>query len=375
MSDTAQSFNALSGALTTALIRELVARGHVLSTAGIADRQYQPASLDLTLAEEGYKLPGSILPLRNEKVRDVIADFRARPLDLGQPCYLDRGGVYLIRLNEALDLPPGIGAYTNNKSSTGRIDLQTRTLSDGNPRYEKHSRGYRGELWIEVIPKSFDVRVRAGVSLNQAIFYGQRAILGDAELEGLMAKTPLLFDKEGRAIGPGEAVVDQGLLMAIDLDQEVVGYVAKKSPDPIILDVDEKADPRDFFDPIERPRHQRLLLMKEHFYILSTLEYVRVPTEYAVEMLPFETTAGEFRAHYAGFFDPGFGWGRSGEVKGTPAVLEVRPYDDDLVLRHGQPICKMAYERLCGSTDRIYGEGPVNHYAHQRGPRLSRYFG
>ncbi len=374
MAEAPNPFADLRGALTTALLRELAERGHIRSTAGLADRQFQPASLDLTLSEEAYKLPGSILPLRNERVRDIIAGFRARPLDLAEPCYLDRGGVYLIRLNESLDLPPGIGAYTNNKSSIGRIDLQTRTLSDGNPRYEKHRRGYAGDLWIEVIPKSFDVRVRAGVSLNQAIFYGQRAILGDDDLSALMAEKPLLYDKRGGAIGADEAVIDQGLLMSIDLDQDLVGYVAKKSPDPIILDADEKADPADFFDAIPRPRHERLLLMKEHFYILSTLEYVRVPTEFAVEMLPFETTAGEFRAHYAGFFDPGFGFGRVGELQGTPAVLEVRPYDDDLVLRHGQPICKMAYERLCGPTDRIYGEGEVNHYAHQRGPRLSRYF-
>lgn len=364
----------MAGVLTTALIRELVAKGHIRSAAPIDDRQFQPASLDLTLSGEGYKLPGSILPLRHEKVRDIISGFRARPLDLTEPCYLDRGGVYLIRLNESLDLPSGVGAYTNNKSSIGRIDLQTRTLSDGNPRYEKHRRGYRGDLWIEVIPKSFDVRVRAGVSLNQAIFYGQRAILGDHDLHALMTARPLMYDKSGEIIAPGEAVIDQGLLMSIDLDQDIVGYVAKKSPDPIILDADERADARDFFDAIPRPRHERLLLMKEHFYILSTAEYLRVPTEFAVEMLPFETTAGEFRAHYAGFFDPGFGWGLEGEQKGTPAVLEVRPYDDDLVLRHGQPICKMAYERLCGPTDRIYGAGAHNHYAHQRGPRLSRYF-
>ena len=369
-----KQFADLTGALTTQFLRELVAAGGIVPEQPIEDRQYQPASLDLTLSAEAYKLPGSILPLRHETVRDVLQGFHARPVDLAAPCYLDRGQVYLVRANESLRLPASIGCYTNNKSSTGRIDLQTRTISDGNPRYEKHKRGYQGELWIELIPKSFDIRVAKGVSLNQAIFYGQRSILGDQELGQLMTKEALLYDKNGSELGLSKATVDQGLMMSVDLDQDLVGFVAKKSPEALNLDGGEKHDPSEFFDPIVRPRNGRLLLMKGHFYILSTYEFIRVPTDYAVEMLPFETTAGEFRAHYAGFFDPGFGWGQAGEVKGTPAVLEVRPYDDDLVLRHGQPICKMAFERLCGQTERIYGATGSNHYAHQRGPQLSKYF-
>ena len=367
-------WNDLTGALAAEDLRRLAKAGGIRGESAITDRQFQPASLDLTLGTEAYRLPGSVLPLRDETVRDVLECFTCRRLDLSTPQYLDRGQVYLIRLNETLDLPAGIGAYTNNKSSTGRIDLQTRTIGDHNPRYEKHRRGYSGPLWLEVIPKSFDVRVRAGISLNQAIFYGRREILGDDELASTMQDTPLVFDKSGQAAEIHETTLDRGLLMSVDLDQDLVGFVAKKSPEPLLLDQAASHAAEDFFDPIPRPRDGRLFLTKGHFYILSTLEYLRVPNEFAVEMLAYETTAGEFRAHYAGFFDPGFGFGAAGEVHGTPAVLEVRPYDDDLILRHGQPICKMAYERLCRPSDTPYGLGEGSHYAHQRGPRLSKYF-
>jgi dCTP deaminase len=367
-------FGNLTGALSARGIGRLIQLDHVRAARTIAPGQIQPASLDLRLSDEAFKMPGAILPLADESVRDLLPRFSARPIDLSRPVYFDRGQVYLCRLEERLSLPSGIAAYTNSKSSTGRIDLQTRTISDKNPRYEKHRRGYQGDLWLEVVPKSFDIRVARGVSLNQAIFFGTRSILSDAELIEMHNRSPLVYTKHAAPVPLGETIVDQGLLMSIDLDQPIVGYVAKKSPQPILLDDGTRHDPIDFFEPIRRPKDGRLFLTKEHFYILSTLEYVRVPKDFAVEMLPHESTAGEFRAHYAGFFDPGFGYGDRGEVAGTPAVLEVRPYED-LILRHGQPICRMAYERLTESVDAAYGGKTFSsHYADQRGPRLSKYF-
>ena len=363
-----------SGVLADHQIEAMIAAGGLSAETPVDSAQIQPASLDLTISAEAYKLPGSMLPLRGERIRDLLETFQARPLDLSEATVLDRGLVYLIRLNESLDLPAAVGCYTNSKSSTGRIDLQTRTLSDGNPRYEKHPRGYRGEMWLEVIPKSFDVRLQQGVSLNQAIFYGERRILDDDGLRDLVRAASLVYDKHGAVMPMDRVEIDQGLMMSIDLEQDLVGYVARRSPYPLTLDPSVRHEARDYFEPIERPRDGRLFLMKGHFYILSTLEFLRVPLDFAVEMLPFETTAGEFRAHYAGFFDPGFGFGENGEVKGTPAVLEVRPYDDDLVLRHGQPICKMVYERLTQPAAVAYGHTGVNHYADQRGPRLSKFF-
>lgn len=363
------------GALASARIRTLIEEGFIRSSApgGLAPGQVQPASLDLTLSAEAWRMPGSVLPLRTEPVRDLIRRFARRRIDLASPEILDRDKVVLVRLNERLHLPAAVGAYTNSKSSTGRIDLQTRTITDRNPRYEKIRRGYDGELFLEIIPKSFDVELREGDSLNQIILYGRRRLLLSAELAALMETDPLLFDAEGVPVAAADCVVEDGLLMSVDLSREIVGWVARKTPEPVrIASGSGSHDAREFFDPIPRPRDGRLVLCRGSFYILSTAEHLRVPADFAVEMLPYESTAGEFRAHYAGFFDPGFGAGPG--LRGTPAVLEVRAHDDDLILRHGQPICKMVFEHLSERPAVLYGEGGTNHYQHQRGPRLSRLF-
>lgn len=355
-------------------IQALVQAGGVRGPAAV-DR-VQPSSLDLTLAEEAYAVPGSMLPLAGDDVRSLARRYARRALDLSQPNTLVRGEVYVVRLAESLALPPDVGGYANSKSSTGRIDLQTRLLTSGNPRYDKIARGYAGELWLELIPKSFDVRVRAGDSLNQLILFRQRQRLGLEELLEIHGRTPLLW-------GPDEAAVASdgwptgsldGVLMTLDLDQEVVGYVAKKSFRPVDLAEVRGHDPAEFFEPIPRPKEGALFLSREAFYIFSTHERIAIPPQMAVEMIPYDTSAGEFRAHYAGFFDPGFGFGRGGEVRGTPAVLEVRPYEDDLIVRHRQPVCQMAYERLAEVPTRLYGVDVASNYAAQRGPRLSKYF-
>ena len=186
----------------------------------------------------------------------------------------------------------------------------------------------------------------------------------------------LLFDQHGEPLrdavsgGLGEA----GLLLTLDLEQEIVGYVSKKSFRPLDLAGVGAHAPREYFEAILQPTDGTLFLSQGAFYIFSTYEYVSVPPDFAVEMIPYDTCAGEFRAHYAGFFDPGFGYGASGEVKGTPAVLEVRPYEDDLIVRHRQPVCKMAYERLSARPDKLYGVGVKSTYAAQRGPKLSKFF-
>jgi dCTP deaminase len=363
----------IEGILPSQELEALLDRGHVVGCSDPA--QVQPASLDLTVGEEAYAVPGSMLPLPGERVRDLVRGVARRRLDLSGPEVLVRGEVYVVRLQERAELPAGLRAYANSKSSTGRIDLQTRLLVDGSPRYDKVPPGYVGPMWLELIPKSFDVRLRAGDSLNQAIFFEERRLLGQEELGRLHGQGPLLFEKSGAPI-PSERWPRHdgpGLLMSIDLDLDVVGYVAKKSPTPVDLRARD-LPPEDFFEPIRQPRNGALFLSREAFYIFCTAEYLAVPTSHAVEMLPYDTSAGEFRAHYAGFFDPGFGHGAGGEVGGTPAVLEVRPYEDDLILRHGQPVCSMAYERLRARPERLYGLQPGSHYAHQRGPRLSKFF-
>lgn len=356
-------------------IESMLEAGEILREGGPDPARIQPCSLDLTLSAEAYRMPGSALPLQTESVRTLIETFRRRRLDLSEPEVLDRGKVYLVRLAESLKLPADVAAYTNNKSSVGRVDVQTRTLCDRNPRFDKIPSGYSGELFLEITPRSFDIELQAGVSLNQAIFYDQRRLLGTEELRGLMSETPLVTDRDGVPVPTEDILVEDGVLMTIDLTQDIVGWVARHTTEELSLVPGRLHDAELFFEPIPRPPGGRLLLRRGHFYILATSERLRVPANYAVEMLPYETSAGEFRAHYAGFFDPGFGWSPRGETMGTPAVLEVRPYDDDLILRHGQPICKLAYEHLTVRPRVAYGEqGLGSHYAAQRGPRLSRFF-
>ncbi len=369
----------MGGTYPSQEIGQLIALGHIRSEAPIATEQIQPASLDLTISDEAYAVPGSMLPLQGECVRELLERFCRRRIDLSQPQIMVRGEVVWVRLRERLLLPEAVAAYGNSKSSTGRIDLQTRVLCDGNPRYDKVPRGYQGDLWLEMIPKSFDVRLRSGDSLNQMIFFEGREIVSSESLERMHRDTPLLFGPKGTPVEAGQALHGDrdgthALLMTLDLDQDIVGYVAKKSFRPVDLAQVAKHRPYEFFEPIRRPPDGALFLSREAFYIFSTYEYVAVPTAFAAEMLPYDTSAGEFRAHYAGFFDPGFGYGEHGEVRGTPAVLEVRPYEDDLIVRHRQPVCKMAYEKLWEEPARIYGVGVKSHYAQQRGPRLSKLF-
>ena len=349
----------------------LVNAGHVTATGGIRPEQIQPASLDLTLDAEAYRMPGSILPLPGESVRSLVRNLALERVDLNTAVCLGRDQVYLVLLRERFDLPADVEAYANGKSSTGRVDLGTRVLADGSPRYDRVPGGYRGELWLELIPRSFNIVAQAGVSLNQAIFFTNRHVLNHKELTERHQRQPLLREPDGSP-SPMSALFDGRLVMTADLDRPVVGFVAKRTHHPLVLNKIASHDPKHFFAPLQQPVSGFLCLEQDRFYILATRERVVVPKDLACEMVPFDPTAGEFRAHYAGFFDPG--WGVFGDdLRGARAVLEVRPHQDDLILRHGQPICAMAYETLVKPCSRLYGICG-NNYANQDGPRLSKHF-
>jgi dCTP deaminase len=359
------------GTLETAGLQGLVDAGHIAAEGGIRAEQIQPASLDLTMGEEAYRMPGSILPVAGERVRDLVRHLALERIDLTKPSCLGRNQVHLVRLRERLSLPPTMEAYANGKSSTGRVDLATRVLADGSPRYDRVPAGYAGELWLELIPRSFNVVAQAGVSLNQAIFFARRLVLDQAAMLDRHRRAALLREPDGGA-ATASCMFDGRLVMTADLDRDVVGFVAKRTHHPLVLDRLGAHKAGDFFAPLARPESGFLCLEQDHFYILATRERVVVPIDLACEMVPFDPTAGEFRAHYAGFFDPG--WGILGGVeRGAPAVLEVRPHQDDLILRHGQPICAMAYEILQRPCTRPYGTCG-NSYATQTGPRLSKHF-
>ena len=348
----------------------LVAAGHVGGPALVAG-QIQPASLDLRLSDEAYRMPGSVLPVPGERVRTLVDELSLERIDLSRPACLARGGVYLVRVQETFALPPGIEAYANGKSSTGRVDLATRVLADGSPRYDRIPAGYHGELWIELIPRSFNIVAQAGVALNQVIVFRNRQVWGQAALAARHAIEPLLFTAEGTPAPPSH-LFDGRLVMGADLERDIVGFVAKRTHKPLVLGNIGQHTSADFFEPVPRPAGGYLYLEQDRFYILVTRERVAVPADLACEMVPYDPTAGDFRAHYAGFFDPGWGL-RQGRTVGLPAVLEVRPHTDDLILRHGQPIAAMAYETLQQPCTRLYGECG-NTYADQDGPRLSKHF-
>jgi len=362
----------LPGTLDATALRALVAEGVVTAPGGITDAQIQPASLDLTLGAEGYRMPGSVLPLAGETVRGLVQSLALERLDLSKPVSLARDQVYVIRLQESVTLPADLEAYTNSKSSTGRIDLATRVLADGSSRYDRVPAGYRGELWIELIPRSFHIVAQAGVSLNQAIFFAERQVLGTQELTARHQRTPLLFGDDHQPIDAARCCFDGRLVMTADLSRPVVGFLAKPTHKPLVLTALRQHAISDFFAPLPQPSSGYLFLEKDRFYILATGERVAVPADLACEMVPYDASAGEFRAHYAGFFDPG--WGVRGEQTiGARAVLEVRSHEDDLIVRHGQPICAMAYERLQRPCRELYGQRG-NTYADQDGPLLSKHF-
>jgi len=362
----------IPGTLGLEELRALVAAGAITCQGGIQDKQIQPASIDLTLDSEAYRLPGSVLPLAGESVRDLVRSLALERLDLSTATCLGRDQVYWVRLRERLSLPPGMEAYANSKSSSGRVDLATRVLADGSPRYDRIPGGYSGELWLELVPRSFNVVAEAGVSLTQAIFFCERKVLGHAELAARHLRQPLLRENSGQAVAAKSCLFDGRVVMTADLSQPIVGFMAKRTHQPLVLTKLRGHAAHDFFVPVAKPGSGYLFLEKDRFFILATREGVVVPGDLACEMVPFDAAAGEFRAHYAGFFDPGWGIFGSDE-RGAKAVLEVRAHQDDLILRHGQPICAMAFEQLTRPSTRLYG-ACGNSYAHQDGPTLSKHF-
>lgn len=361
------------GAFPSQYIRTLLEEGAVI---GASQTNIQPSSLDLTLSEEAYRMPGIFLPRPGESIRDIIKTGGGEPWDLSKP--LPLRGVFFVRLRESLKLPSTvIFAYANNKSSTGRINLQTRLICDGVSQFDKVPRGYTGELWLVISPRSFNIQVHPGAALNQLRFFNSDTRLNYTDHLALYEYFTLLYNPDHSPISRDEVHFDLhgGVTMSVNLDQDIIGYSATQNPN-VTLDISRfDHDPQEFFRPLHRPENGRLMLLRDEFYILSTIEQIAVPPEFSVEMVAYDPSKGEFRSHYAGFFDPGFGFGEKGEVKGTTAVLEVYPHDNDFFLRHGQPICKMVYERLATFPELIYGTANLkSNYQSQSGPRLSKYF-
>lgn len=357
------------GAIPSQIIQEFLETGSISAETPVPPKNLQPASLDLRLGKRGHRVRASFLPKAGESIEEALRATSEEVLDLTAGAVLKLNQTYVLEVLESFSLPESVHAYTNNKSSTGRTNIWARTLVDRLPRFDKIPPGYRGKAYLMVTPRSWPIKVNTGVCLNQARFLLGDNRLTDLELEMAHQKVGLVYDESGRKLEPE---FDKGLLLSVDLDQPVVGYEAIASTQVVDLTSPEAHPAEEFFRPLES-NNKAVLLRRDHFYIMSTREFLRVPPQHAVEMVAYDIHSGEFRSHYAGFFDPGFGYGQGGEVLGTPAVLEVAPHED-VIFRHGQPICKMVYELLLKEPDKIYGVDMKSHYMHQRGPQLGRYF-
>ncbi|MGQ0667106.1 MAG: 2'-deoxycytidine 5'-triphosphate deaminase [Nitrospiraceae bacterium] len=368
-------------------IKRLIAGRSIGASLPIEDRQIQPASLDLRLGCKAYRLISSFLPeLSAISARLNVLDFYQSDLvmyemDLTDGAILEKGHVYLVPLLEHLKLPRTIRARANPKSTTGRLDVFTRVVTDLNAGFDEIRSGYQGPLFLEVVPRSFAIKVHTGQSLNQIRFVRGESTVTDKALLALHRKTPLLYhnDPSKKVVGNRDFRAERGLFLRIDLkgeertDSGIIGYRAKKNSHVIDLGKVGHYAAADFWEPLYRHRHDSLLLEPEEFYILASKERIRVPAGYAAEMVAYEAACGELRTHYAGFFDPGFGYGAEGELKGTQVVLEVRPHDVPFLIHDGQTFFKVVYDGMLDLPDQLYGVGLGSSYQ-QQALTLSKHF-
>ena len=358
----------LQGILPDREIAALFQAG-ALSTARERDGdQIQPASLDLRLGPVAYRVRASFLPGGGHSVADKLERFALHEFSLVGGAVLETGCVYVVPLMERLALPDHVRATANPKSSTGRLDIFTRVLADNTQEFDKVPAGYRGPLYLEISPRTFPILVREGSRLSQIRFRCGEPTLSASQLTELHERARLTTAATAN-------ISDAGIALSIDLSGDpgtLVGYRGKRHTG--LVDVDRRAAYRlaDYWEPIARRGSGELVLDPDEFYILVSKEAVHVPPDHAAEMTPFDPLVGEFRVHYAGFFDPGFGHSAAGGA-GSRAVLEVRSHDVPFILEDGQTVGRLVYERMASIPERLYGADLSSNYQAQ-GLKLSKHF-
>jgi dCTP deaminase len=356
------------GVFPARLIEKLHAQGSIAAARPFDLDQVQPASLDLRLGKTAFRVRSSFLPGPSHSVAERIEALKLHEIDLSQGAVLERGCVYLVPLEESLDLPPEVSASANPKSSTGRLDVFTRVIGDRARGFDQLPPGYAGPLYLEISPRTFPILVRTGSRLSQMRFR-----CGDSRLS--VAQHQALHASDTLVIG-GDQPVGEGIALSIDLLGQgrngLIGFRSKRHT--AVVDVDKKGalDVLDFWEPLHARGRSELILDPDEFYILVSLEAVHVPPTHAAEMVPFDPLVGEFRVHYAGFFDPGFGHSAAGGT-GSRAVLEVRSREVPFLLGHGQIIGRLIYEELAEKPDRLYGSAFGSNYQAQT-LKLSKHF-
>ncbi|MGV8938346.1 MAG: 2'-deoxycytidine 5'-triphosphate deaminase [Allorhizobium sp.] len=357
------------GILADRAIKALFAEGRLKSESALDDDQVQPASLDLRLGAKALRVRASFMPGPGHKVSDKLERLTLHEIDLSHGAVLETGCVYIVPLMESLDLSDEMSASANPKSSTGRLDIFTRVMTDYAQEFDKIPAGYSGPLYLEISPRTFPVVVRRGTRLSQIRFRVGHSLLGNDDLLALHAAETLVAS-ETPNVSAG------GIALSIDLKgtgpQGLIGYRGKHHT--AVIDVDRKAahDVLDFWEPLYSRGRDELILDPDEFYILVSREAVHVPPLYAAEMTPYDPLVGEFRVHYAGFFDPGFGHVEAGGA-GSRAVLEVRSHEVPFILEHGQIIGRLVYEHMLEPPEGLYGQGLGSNYQAQ-GLKLSKHF-
>ena len=359
----------ITGILPDRDIAALFDAGALSSSRPLDPDQIQPASLDLRLGTRAYRVRASFLPGPNSSVIEKLDRLKLHEIDLTEAgTVLETGCVYIVPLAETLALPDDISASANPKSSTGRLDIFTRVMADHAQEFDKIPAGYRGQLFLEVSPRTFPIIVRPGSRLSQIRFRKGHSTLNESELQEL-------HERETLVAAEAPSITYGGIALSIDLSGDrdgLIGYRGKHHT--AVIDVDKRAaqDVHDFWEPLYvRGRHE-LILDPDEFYILVSREAVHVPPDYAAEMTPYDPLVGEFRVHYAGFFDPGFGHSAAGGT-GSRAVLEVRSHEVPFILEHGQIVGRLVYEHMLSRPAKLYGADLKSNYQAQ-GLKLSKHF-
>ncbi|NBD28438.1 MAG: 2'-deoxycytidine 5'-triphosphate deaminase [Alphaproteobacteria bacterium] len=354
-----------NGVLADHQIRAMIAEGSIAASSPILNDQVQPASLDLRLGDTAYRVRASFLAGKDRSVTDRLDELTMHRITLTGGAVLEKGCVYVVPLMERLSLPPGMTAAASAKSSTGRLDLMTRVITDNGVEFDRVPEGYDGPLYAEICPQSFSVVAQPGQLLNQIIFRRGHTFLSDADLAAVHARTPVVN---------GAPVISEGLGFSVDLRPEtgdLVGYRAKRHTGVVDLAKLAHYDPAEYWEEV-RTTEGRIILDPGAFYILVSREAICIPPDYAAEMAPYLAMVGEFRVHYAGFFDPGFGWDGAGGA-GSRGVLEVRCHEAPFVLEHGQIVGRLVYEHMSERPTALYGREIKSNYQGQ-GLKLSKHF-
>jgi dCTP deaminase len=363
-----------TGILPSQSIEELIAAGHITANPPLLPEQVQPSSLDLRIGPVAYRIRASFLSSRNARVIDKLHENHLYKLDLTRPAVLERGCAYMAPLMEEMNLPADISGKANPKSTTGRLDVFTRLITDYGSEFERVPAGYKGKLYTEIVPRTFSIVVEQGVRLNQLRLRRGNPPPSDSELERLHDEETLVYTEND---SPADALIaNKSLWLSVDLSgddsSDIIGYKARHNTPLIDLARINHYDALEYWEPIRRTKSRSLILDPNDFYILASKERVRIPHAFAAEMVPYDPSVGEFRIHYAGFFDPGFGYGAD-DIKGTHAVLEVRSHEVPFLLEDGQVVGRLVFERLLSAPNKIYGQGIGSSYQHQR-LALSKHF-